>query len=84
MKTDAQVDEIMRRIPERHRYWCESDNCFCAGCVQNANHVVIEEIRSGDPLFSSHEYDIEEMCKALTKDEWLAWCARQAALEKAK
>lgn len=36
MKTDAEVDEIMARIPERFRFiglWCNSDACFCLGCI---------------------------------------------------
>lgn len=85
-KTDAEVDAIMRSVPEQWRErWCggEAGPCACLGCVQIGNRYVMALATSGRPFLGDPEHINETLIPSgifyqykITKDEWLRWMSR--------
>jgi len=88
MKTAAQIDEIMRAIPEEWRTrWCggERGECACMGCVQIGNRAVMVKKITGEEYRGDPEYIDESKLREhtaiyaeykLSREEWESWKKR--------
>ena len=82
----AQVDAIMRTIPEDWRYrWCggERGPCACLGCVQIGNRMIMVERHYGHKFQGDPEYIVESQFPPdiynelkVTREEWQDWESR--------
>lgn len=86
MKTEAEVDALMRKIPETWRMrWCggESGPCACMGCVQiGCKQIMLEHVSGtrfhGDPEYIDDSRFSEHVRLTFrpTREEWEAWRQR--------